>query len=65
MSALEIRSFRPEDEAAVIDLWRRCGLVVPHNNPHKDIARKMKVRPDLPLSGTPRLGPGRGYHRWP
>jgi len=47
MMALTIRAFRPEDEAAVIDLWRRCGLVVPHNDPHKDILRKSKVRPDL------------------
>ena len=47
MSALTTRAFRPGDEGAVVRLWRRCGLVVPHNNPHKDIARKMKTRPDL------------------
>jgi len=47
MNAIVTRAFRPEDELAVIDLWRRCGLVVPHNDPHKDIARKMRVRPDL------------------
>jgi ribosomal protein S18 acetylase RimI-like enzyme len=47
ISALPTRAFRIEDESAVIELWRRCGLVVPHNNPHKDIARKMRVRPDL------------------
>lgn len=47
MNSLVTRAFRPEDEPAVIDLWRRCGLVVPHNDPHKDIARKLQVRPDL------------------
>jgi ribosomal protein S18 acetylase RimI-like enzyme len=47
MNTLQTRTFRLEDEQAVIDLWRRCGLVVPHNDPHKDIARKMRVRPDL------------------
>jgi ribosomal protein S18 acetylase RimI-like enzyme len=44
---MRTRAFRPEDEPAVVELWRRCGLVVPHNDPHKDIARKMHVRPDL------------------
>jgi ribosomal protein S18 acetylase RimI-like enzyme len=44
---MRTRAFRIEDEAVVVDLWQRCGLVVPHNDPHKDIARKMRVRPDL------------------
>ena len=47
MDFLATRAFRLADEPAVIDLWRRCGLVVSHNNPHKDIVRKMKVGPDL------------------
>jgi ribosomal protein S18 acetylase RimI-like enzyme len=47
MNTITTRAFRIEDEDAVVDLWKRCGLVVPHNNPRKDIARKMKVRPDL------------------
>lgn len=44
---LDIRPFRPEDEAAVVDLWQRCALVVPQNNPHKDIAAKLAFQPDL------------------
>jgi len=48
---LTTRSFRSEDEAAVIDLWTRCGLVRPHNDPKKDILRKSKVRPDMFLVG--------------
>jgi ribosomal protein S18 acetylase RimI-like enzyme len=46
-----IRPFQPSDESAVIDLWQRCGLVRPWNDPKKDIARKMLVRPDLFLVG--------------
>lgn len=44
---LTIRSYLPEDESVVIDLWQRCDLVRPQNDPRKDIARKLKVRPDL------------------
>ena len=46
-----IRPFRPDDEAAVIALWQRCDLVRPWNDPHKDIQRKLLVRPDLFLVG--------------
>ncbi|MGI9294329.1 MAG: GNAT family acetyltransferase [Pseudomonadales bacterium] len=49
---MDIREFREADEDAVIALWRSCGLVVPHNNPHKDIARKLQVGRDLFLVGT-------------
>lgn len=48
---LTIRPFRSDDESAVIDLWTRCGLVKPQNDPCKDIQRKSKVRPDLFLVG--------------
>jgi len=48
---MEIRPFQSRDEAAVVALWTECGLVRPWNDPHKDIARKMKVRPDLFLVG--------------
>ena len=42
------RPFDPAtDEAQVIDLWRRCDLVRPWNDPAKDIRRKLRVRPDL------------------
>jgi ribosomal protein S18 acetylase RimI-like enzyme len=46
-----IRTFRAADEEDVISVWRRCDLLRPWNDPHKDIARKMKVRPDLFLVG--------------
>lgn len=48
---MNIREFTESDEGTVIELWRLCGLVVPHNNPHKDIARKLQVGRDLFLVG--------------
>lgn len=50
--SMQIRPFQLEDEEAVVFLWRRCGLVRPSNDPHKDIRRKLKVRPDLFLVGV-------------
>ena len=52
MEGMEIRPFECGDEAAVIALWRSCGLVVPHNNPAADIQRKLAVSPELFLVGT-------------
>jgi len=49
---VEIRPFAPSDEAAVIALWERCGLVRPTNDPRRDIRRKLAVRPDLFLVGV-------------
>ncbi len=34
---MEIGPFIEADRAMVVDLWRRCGLVVPHNDPDRDI----------------------------
>ena len=48
---MDIREYLDTDEAAVISLWRDCGLVVPHNDPAKDIARKLAVGRDLFLVG--------------
>jgi len=50
-SSLFIRPFQTEDEAALIKLWQLCELTVPWNDPHKDIARKLKVQPELFLVG--------------
>lgn len=44
---MRIRPFRPSDEAAVVGVWERAGLTRPWNDPHKDIRRKLRVRPDL------------------
>ena len=45
---LVIRQFQLSDKNAVIDLWQRCNLVVPWNDPDKDILTKMSFQPDLP-----------------
>jgi ribosomal protein S18 acetylase RimI-like enzyme len=49
---MKIRPYQSEDEAAVVALWGRCGLTRPWNDPHKDIRRKLQVRPDLFLVGV-------------
>lgn len=51
MSGFHIRAYEPSDEAAVIGLWQACGLVVPQNNPERDIRRKLKVNPEWFLVG--------------
>ena len=48
---IAIRPYHPSDEAAIIQLWRDCGLTRPWNDPRKDIARKLTVQSDLFLVG--------------
>ena len=48
---MEIRAFHPDDEEAVISLWRSCDLIRAWNDPHKEIRRKLQLRPDLFLVG--------------
>ena len=47
MKDLTIRPFAIADSEEVIAIWQACGLTVPWNDPHKDIARKMEVNPEL------------------
>ena len=47
---MTIRPYQPADEAAVIGLWRECGMMR-WSDPRKDIARKMKVNPEWFLVG--------------
>jgi ribosomal protein S18 acetylase RimI-like enzyme len=49
---ISVRPFQEADRAAVIDLWYRCNLVVPWNDPDLDISRKLHVRPEWFLVGT-------------
>lgn len=44
---LLIRPFEDADEAAVVALWQRAGLVRPWNDPGKDIRRKRAEQPEL------------------
>jgi len=48
---MEIRQFRPEDRAAVVALWERCGLTRPWNDPDRDIDRKLDRDPEGLLVG--------------
>ena len=51
MPELLVRPYHESDEDAVVDLWRECGLVVPWNDPHRDIRRKLRVQRDMFLVG--------------
>ena len=48
---LLIRPFRASDEDAVVSLWAACKLLVSHNDPRKDIRRKLAVDPEWFLVG--------------
>lgn len=51
MTQLQVRSFVPEDEDAIVALWEQAGLVRPWNDPRADIARKLTVQANLFLVG--------------
>jgi ribosomal protein S18 acetylase RimI-like enzyme len=48
---MKIRPYAVSDELAVIDLWQRCGLTRPWNDPSLDIRRKLSVQPELFVVG--------------
>ena len=47
-----IRPFESNDENPVVELWTICGLVVPRNDPHEAIRKKLKVNPEWFLVGV-------------
>ena len=51
MSKTKFRRFRKSDTDAVIDLWEKCKLVVPWNDPYKDIGRKLSIKDSLFIIG--------------
>lgn len=51
---MEVKQYNHAFETQVIALWEACGLVVPWNDPKKDIQRKMAVNPELFLVGVVR-----------
>jgi ribosomal protein S18 acetylase RimI-like enzyme len=68
---MNIREFQPGDETDVIALWKACDLIVPWNDPHQDIERKLKVDPDLFLVGLEKgiivasvMGGYEGHRGW-
>ncbi|MHC4882844.1 MAG: GNAT family acetyltransferase [Planctomycetota bacterium] len=48
---LTIRKYKETDLKDVVDIWKRCNLVVPWNHPETDIKIKMDFQPDLFLVG--------------
>jgi ribosomal protein S18 acetylase RimI-like enzyme len=48
---MRIRPFQAEDGPTVVALWDQCGLTRPWNDPRKDVARKLRVQPELFLVG--------------
>jgi ribosomal protein S18 acetylase RimI-like enzyme len=52
MNDLVIRPYQLKDEAAILELWLKCNLVVPLNNPERDIKRKLQVNPEWFLVGV-------------
>ena len=48
---MRIRPFEAADADRVVELWDRCGLLRPWNDPRKDIARKLQVQRELFLVG--------------
>ena len=49
---LDIRAFRESDQEAVVALWKECGLVVPWNDPVRDIHHKLAVQREMFLVGN-------------
>lgn len=52
MTTLEIRVFDDSDRTEVIELWHRCELTRPWNDPDRDIERKLVVDADGFLVGV-------------
>jgi ribosomal protein S18 acetylase RimI-like enzyme len=44
---LEILRYESTYQTAVIDLWKKCNLTVPQNDPREDIQKKLTFQPDL------------------
>ncbi len=44
-------TYKPEFQDAVIDLWRKCNLITPQNDPVEDIKKKTDFQPTWFLIG--------------
>ena len=51
MSVPMYRKFKKTDTDAVIKLWETCKLIVPWNDPIKDIKRKLSIKDNLFIIG--------------
>lgn len=53
---MDVRAYEEDDQADVVALWQACNLVVPWNDPVKDILRKLQLDRDLFLVGYTERG---------
>jgi ribosomal protein S18 acetylase RimI-like enzyme len=51
LKQMQIKPYTFEYEQDVIELWEKCGLTKPWNNPKLDIERKISINPELFLIG--------------
>ena len=51
MSKVKFRKFIKSDIEEVIKLWKNCKLIVPWNDPFKDINRKLSIKDNLFIIG--------------
>jgi ribosomal protein S18 acetylase RimI-like enzyme len=45
--SFEIVLYDERYQDAVVDLWEKCGLIVPQNDPIEDIQKKLEFQPKL------------------
>ena len=45
--SFQIIRYSPKYQNAVIDLWNKCNLIVPYNDPIEDIQKKLDFQPEL------------------
>ena len=45
--SLEIVKYNSEHQDALVEVWKKCSLVIPQNDPVDDIRRKAAFQPDL------------------
>jgi ribosomal protein S18 acetylase RimI-like enzyme len=45
--SFEIVRYRPEHQGVLVDLWAKCNLIVPQNDPVEDIQRKLDFQSEL------------------
>ncbi len=51
MSKATFRKFKKSDTEEVIKLWKKCKLIVPWNDPFKDVNRKLSIKDNLFIIG--------------
>jgi ribosomal protein S18 acetylase RimI-like enzyme len=45
--SFEIVKYNKDYQKALIELWKKCNLIVPQNDPLEDIQKKLEFQPDM------------------